>query len=67
MSNEDLRVLLVECSDQDAESVLVKLDAAGYVLRPTRVRDEAGMQRALGNQSFDVILCSDDGDRKSVV
>jgi len=62
MSNEDLRVLLVECSDQDAESVLVKLDAAGYVLRPTRVRDEAGMQRALGNQSFDVILCSDDGD-----
>jgi len=62
MSNEDLRVLLVECSDQDAENILAKLAPAGYALRPTRVWDEAGMRRALTSATFDVILCSDDRD-----
>ncbi|GAB1233304.1 ATP-binding protein [Ferrigenium sp. UT5] len=62
MSNKELRVLLVECADEDAASILAKLAAAGYTVQPTRVRDEAGMRRALTGATFDVILCSDDGD-----
>lgn len=62
MPNKELRVLLIEGSDQDAENILAKLAPAGYTPQPTRVRDEAGMRRALTGATFDVILCSDDGD-----
>lgn len=59
MLRKELRVLLVECSDWDAENVLTKLTDAGYMLKHTRVSDEEGMQRALTRNTFDVILCSD--------
>ncbi len=62
MLNKELRVLLVECSDQDAETVLTKLSDTGYMLKYTRVSDEEGMQRALTRNTFDVILCSDEGN-----
>ncbi|MFA5370934.1 MAG: ATP-binding protein [Sideroxydans sp.] len=62
MLNKELRVLLVESSDQDAGNVLTKLTDAGYVLKHTRVSNEEGMQRALSRNTFDVILCSDEGN-----
>lgn len=60
MLNRELRVLLVECSDQDAENILTRLTAAGYALQHTRVSDEDGMRRALTRGDFDVILCNDE-------
>lgn len=62
VANKELKVLLVECSEQDADNILAKLDAAGYAVQHTRVSDESGMRRALASGRFDVILCSDDGD-----
>ncbi len=62
MQNKELRILLIECDEQDAASILAKLASAGYDPQVTRIKDEAGMQRALASDSFDVILCSDDRD-----
>ncbi|MEK7810579.1 MAG: PAS domain-containing protein, partial [Pseudomonadota bacterium] len=59
MTVKKLRILLVESSDEDAEKTLSKLTTAGYLLEHKRVPDAAGMQAALENASFDVILCND--------
>lgn len=60
MTAKKLRVLLVESSEQDSKNILAKLSGAGYALSHQRVHDQAHMQQALLEQSFDVILCSDD-------
>ncbi len=60
MTAKKLRVLLVESSDEDAGKTLAKLAAAGYIVEHQRVTDAPGMQVALANSAFDVILCNDD-------
>ncbi len=60
MTAKKLRALLVETSDADANKISAKLSEAGYTLEYQRVGDASAMQAALGNSTFDVILCSDD-------
>ncbi len=63
MTAKNLRLLLVESSDQDSNRLLSKLTDAGYAPQYQRVQDAAGMRQALHNHTFDVILCSDDPGR----
>ena len=60
MTAKNLRVLLVESSDQDSNGLLSKLTDAGYALEHRRAQDAASMRQALRQHTFDVILCSDD-------
>jgi len=60
MTAKRLRVLFVEASDMDAQTTLAKLTASGYTVDHQRVADALGMQSALLDSTFDVILCSDD-------
>jgi signal transduction histidine kinase len=62
MTAKRLRVLLVETSDTDAQKTLAKLTSSGYTLEHQRVTDALGMQSALFDATFDVVLCSDDPD-----
>jgi DNA-binding NtrC family response regulator len=52
-----LRVLLVEDSDLDAQSILRKLTAAGYQIESQRVECEVEFREALGKQRWDLIVC----------
>lgn len=62
MTAKKLRVLLVESSAQDSQSILSRLTDAGYVLVHRCVQNAADMRQALLEQPFDIILCSDDPD-----
>lgn len=52
----ELRVLLIEDMDDDAELIVAALRRAGFDCRVTREATAAGVRRALLEQSFDVVL-----------
>ena len=52
-----LRVLLIEDSDDDAALVLRELKLGGFSPQARRVQNRDELRRALGEQSFDIILC----------
>ncbi|MFZ2161881.1 MAG: ATP-binding protein [Sideroxyarcus sp.] len=60
MTAKQLRVLLVESSNADAQHTLNKLSQAGYLLEHRRVDSAKGMKAALAKDRFDVVLCSYD-------
>ncbi len=62
MTAKTLRVLLVESSEPDSDTLLAKLIEAGYRPEHRRVQDAAAMREALQQSSFDIVLCSDDPD-----
>ncbi len=51
-----IRILLIEDSEHDAELAQIVLERSGYQPLACIVHDRAGMQEALANQGFDVIL-----------
>ncbi len=56
MTNEEVRVLLVEDSEDDARLVVRELERAGYGIRVRRVETREGMIRELAEARWDVIL-----------
>ncbi len=51
-----LRVLIVEDSLDDAQLLLAELKRGGYTVTHERVTNEAGVRRALGTGSWDLII-----------
>ncbi|MBU0623088.1 MAG: PAS domain-containing protein [Gammaproteobacteria bacterium] len=60
MIAKNLRILLVETSDADAQRTLSKLTQAGYRLQHRLVDNARDMKTALSNDTFDIVLCSYD-------
>ncbi|HYP77673.1 MAG TPA: response regulator [Polyangiaceae bacterium] len=58
-SSPSLRVLLIENSSDDAESLRLELLAQGYCARSSRVETSAALQAALDQAEWDVVLCED--------
>ncbi|NIR60289.1 MAG: EAL domain-containing protein [Gammaproteobacteria bacterium] len=58
--DKTVRILVVEESLNDAESLLSVLRNAGHAVRPMRAAGEQEVQKALEQQSFDLVLCSMD-------
>src|SRR5688572_4146965 len=56
MEIQDLNVLIVEDSSDDAHLILRELQKAGYNVEAERVETSATMQEALARQRWDVIL-----------
>jgi len=52
-----LRILLVEDSEDDALLISRRLKAAGYALATRRVDDRESMTQALKEQEWDLVLC----------
>jgi len=52
----DLRVLLVEDSEDDANLLVRELERAGYRVSFSRVDTEAGMRAALGAGAWDIVI-----------
>lgn len=52
-----LRVLLIEDSDDDEALILRELKLGGFSPQSRRVQNRDELRRALGEQSFDIILC----------
>jgi CheY-like chemotaxis protein len=55
MSSE-LRVLIVEDSDDDAQLMLREIKKGGYAVQSERVQTRAEMESALARQPWDLIL-----------
>lgn len=60
MTANKLRILLVESSSADAQHTLNKLSQAGYQTGHRTVDSANGMEAALAEEQFDVVLCSYD-------
>jgi PAS domain S-box-containing protein len=56
-ANTNLRVLIVEDSDDDATLILRELRSSGYEPVAQRVESAAAMRAALSDKSWDIILC----------
>jgi PAS domain S-box-containing protein len=56
MEKQDLNVLIVEDSPNDAELILLEIKRGGYVVHSERVETKADMQSALSRQPWDIIL-----------
>ena len=52
----DLRLLVIEDSDDDAELLLLELTRCGYRCEATRVTTREGLREALGSAAFDIVL-----------
>src|SRR5687767_8127081 len=52
-----LRVLLIEDSEDDAELILFELRAAGYVIDSERVYSAEDVQSALSRRGWDIVIC----------
>lgn len=57
MPSNELKLLLIEDSPQDAELTLFALEASGIKVDSTLVHNHQGAAHALGQQIFDVVLC----------
>jgi len=57
MSNNTLRVLLVEDSEDDALLMLRLLKQGGHALAPRRVETAPQLRAALAEQPWDIVLC----------
>ena len=55
--NKSLSILFVEDSESDSALVLRHIERAGYELRSLRVEDIPGLEEALRQHEWDVILC----------
>ena len=54
-----LRILLVEENDEDVSLILGELERSGFAPTHLQVEDEAGLQSALQEGLWDVVLCCD--------
>ncbi len=54
--NSELRVLLVEDSEDDAALILRELTTSGFAVDHERVDGEAGLRAALGRQRWDIVI-----------
>jgi diguanylate cyclase (GGDEF)-like protein/PAS domain S-box-containing protein len=52
-----LRLLIIDDSPDDADVTVATLRKAGYMLKTQRVQDMAGLQTALSQGQWDLILC----------
>ncbi|MEW9678948.1 response regulator [Pseudomonas sp. TE50-2] len=52
-----LKLLMVEDSAMDAELILVRLERSGFQVQSRLVFDHVGAKHALGESSYDLILC----------
>lgn len=52
-----LRLLIIDDSPDDADVTIATLRKAGYMLKTQRVQDMAGLQTALSQGQWDLILC----------
>jgi PAS domain S-box-containing protein len=57
MTNNRLKVLLIEDSDDDASLLLRELKRAGYEVDSERVETAEGLQSALSHSHWDVVIC----------
>jgi PAS domain S-box-containing protein len=55
--SEQIRVLVVEDSESDAELVVRELERAGHALVWRRVESEEALREALAAESWDVVIC----------
>jgi multidomain signaling protein FimX len=53
-----LRLLVIEDSVEDAESLVSMLRNGGIVVRPTRPEDQEDFEEAVAKQSFDLVLAN---------
>jgi two-component system cell cycle sensor histidine kinase/response regulator CckA len=53
---DELQVLLVEDSENDARLLLRELERGGYRVRPTRVDSARAVEEALDRQSWDIVI-----------
>ena len=57
-SDNALRLLVIEDSVEDAESLVSMLRNGGIVVRPIRPEDQEDFEEAMGKQSFDLVLAN---------
>ncbi|MDH0647399.1 response regulator [Pseudomonas sp. GD03858] len=57
MHDAPLRLLLVEDSSMDAELTLLRLERSGLQIQSRLVFDHIGVEHALGEASYDLVLC----------
>ncbi|BAP45771.1 multi-sensor hybrid histidine kinase [Pseudomonas sp. StFLB209] len=57
MLAKPMNLLMVEDSSMDAELTLLRLERSGMLIQARQVFDHWGAERALQEQSFDLILC----------
>lgn len=57
MQQTPLKLLMVEDSSMDAELTLLRLERSGLQVQPRLVYDHTGVERALLEEHFDLILC----------
>lgn len=57
MLAKPMNLLMVEDSSMDAELTLLRLERSGMLIQARQVFDHWGVERALQDQSFDLILC----------
>jgi response regulator RpfG family c-di-GMP phosphodiesterase len=55
--NHRLRALIIDDSPEDEELIVRELKRAGYRVVAERVHTEAGMLRALAEETWDIVLC----------
>ncbi|WP_295473366.1 hybrid sensor histidine kinase/response regulator [uncultured Pseudomonas sp.] len=57
MFSKPMKLLMVEDSSMDAELTLMRLERSGLLIQAHQVFDHLGVERALQEQHFDLILC----------
>src|SRR3712207_1953130 len=59
MSGKEMRVLVVAAADAAAARIVTPFETAGYSLTYERVDSAAAMSRAVADQAWDLVVCSD--------